>query len=336
MQRSSARFFHRFAVAASVVAFCLVVLGAYVRLSHAGLGCPDWPGCYGQLTVPQTVDEVAVANQAYPQRPVHEGKAWKEMIHRYLAGVLGLMVLVLAVLAWRRRRFDPRQSVVLPTALLTLVVLQALLGMWTVTLLLKPVVVMAHLLGGMLTLALLFWLALRTGGGSESVAAAWPRPYRAFALVALGVVTVQIALGGWTSANYAALACYDFPTCQGSWWPDADFGDAFVLWRGVGVDYEGGVLDSEARVAIHLSHRIGALLSFLIVGALAVALARSAGDGFVRSLGWLLGAVLLLQVALGIGNVLWSLPLTVATAHTAGGALLLLILVRVNHALRTS
>ncbi|MBT8446955.1 MAG: COX15/CtaA family protein, partial [Gammaproteobacteria bacterium] len=222
-----------------VLAFTVIVFGAYVRLTDAGLGCPDWPGCYGLLTVPEEAGELAAAAADY-ERPVEGGKAWREMIHRYLASTLGLAILLLAGVTWRHRR-EARAPLAVVLALVPLVMFQGALGMWTVTLLLKPLVVTAHLLGGLTILALL-WLALlklrAAPAGSPGASALAP-----WALAALAVVCVQIALGGWTSTNYAALACTDFPTCHGRWWPDMDFREAFVLWRGLGVDYEYGVLD---------------------------------------------------------------------------------------------
>ncbi len=316
---------------AAALALGVVVLGAYVRLADAGLGCPDWPGCYGHLTVPAAERDLP-ATAAFPERPFEASKAWKEMIHRYFAGTLGLILIGLAGYAlWRHPPGRPRR---LPAAIALLVIFQAVLGMWTVTWLLKPLVVTAHLLGGMAVLSLLAWQALREGGylgGEPDVSAARFRPW---ALGGLGIVVAQIALGGWTSANYAALACPDFPTCQTQWWPAMSFGDAFVLWRGLGVDYEGGVLDNPARVAIHMTHRLGALVTLIYVGGLAVWLAARARATAVRGLGALMGVVLVTQVALGIGNVVLSLPLGIAAAHNAGAAVLLLTIVAANHALR--
>lgn len=318
--------FRRLVLVAAVLALGVVVLGAYVRLSDAGLGCPDWPGCYGHVGVPETETAVQRANQAFPERPVEAHKAWKEMVHRYFAGTLGLLILAATVVAWQR---GVQRG--LTTGVAVLVVFQALLGMWTVTLLLKPAVVSAHLLGGMATLALLWLLVLRThdwfGGLSNGV-----RALRPWAVLGLGVLVVQIALGGWTSANYAALACTDFPTCHGSWVPQMDMADAFVLWRGLGINYEYGVLDHPARVAIHFVHRVGALVTFLVLGTLALVLIGR-GVGRLRTLGGVLGGLLLVQVGLGIANVVLSLPLHVAVSHNAVAALLLLTMVTLNHAL---
>ena len=318
---------HRLALVAAVVAFAVIVLGAYVRLSHAGLGCPDWPGCYGQLTWPVEAHEVTRAEQAFPERPVESHKAWKEMVHRYLAGFLVLLVVAVNVVAWRgagsgsgKHRAGLRW---LAGLLLVLILFQALLGMWTVTLKLKPVIVMGHLLGGLATFGLLLWLSWRSG---RQGAAAGPRPLtalRALILAGLAVLILQLALGGWTSANYAALACPDFPACQGQLWPATDFGEAFVLWREIGVDYEGGVLDLPARTAIHLAHRIGALAALLVLGLLAIRLLQ---DPAVRREGAVLAVLLVAQILLGIQNVLLGLPLLNAAAHNGTGALLLAML----------
>ncbi len=325
----------RLALVATALALVVVVLGAYVRLSDAGLGCPDWPGCYGKVGVPSASHEVQAANEAYPERPVEAPKAWKEMIHRYFAGALGLLVFALAFMAWRARRQEPTYPVGVPTFLVGLIIFQALLGMWTVTLLLKPVVVMSHLLGGLTTLSLLWWVALRQGQGpvptSGSAAAVRLRPW---ALLGLVVLVAQLALGGWVSANYAALQCPDFPTCQGQWWPSMDFAHGFTLWHGLGIDYEGGVLPNEARLAIHVSHRLGAIVTLLYLGWLGLRVVRSAPTSALRTLGVVLLIALFTQVSLGIANIVLSLPLPVAVAHNGVGAVLLLCVVTLNHAIR--
>ncbi len=325
--------FHRLAWGALALTFVVVVLGAYVRLSDAGLGCPDWPGCYGRLDVPDEIHQIAEANAVYPHRPVEPAKAWKEMIHRYCAGALGLLVLTLAALAWWNRR-RPGQPLALPLALLGLIVFQSLLGMWTVTWQLKPVVVMAHLLGGLTTLSLLAWLVLRQGRYGGNSATVDDGALRGYALLGLGLLAGQIALGGWTSANYAALACPDFPTCQTRWWPPMDFREAFTLWRGLGVSYEGGVLANDARVTIHMMHRLGALVIFLYLGWLSWRLLTVSRNRAVRFAGLAVAILLAGQLALGIANVVLHLPLPVAVAHNGGAALLLLALVAVNHLLR--
>jgi len=310
-----------------VLAFVVVELGAYVRLSNAGLSCPDWPGCYGQIIVPANQEAVLQANEVYPDQPLEKGKAWKEMIHRYAAGILGLLALTLAVMAWVNRS-TPGQQVWIPIIILLLVIFQALLGMWTVTLLLKPIIVMGHLLGGMTILCLLFWLILRQLGHAEG--ATIKNKLRAWIIVGLAIVILQVSLGGWTSSNYAALACPDFPTCQGRWWPKMDFNEGFKLWHGLGVDYEGGILSGEARTAIHMSHRLGAILVLFVVGAVAIRAMREQSRGVAR-IGKVLIIVLFIQIGLGITNVVQFLPLPIAVAHNAMAALLLLCLVTLIH-----
>jgi heme a synthase len=318
------RLFRRLALAGVVLAFGVVVLGAWVRLSAAGLGCPDWPGCYGHLSVDDAARNVDAINEAFPHRPFEYHKAIKEMVHRYFASTLGLLILALAGLAIANRR-DPQQPVILPIALVALVIFQGLLGMWTVTLLLKPLIVVLHLLGGLATLSLLAWLALEK---PADVPDKKNLPgLRRIAIAALAVLTLQIALGGWTSSNYAALACPDFPTCQNSMWPEMDVKDAFILWRGLGIDYEGGVLDHPARVAIHFVHRLGAVLAALVVGLASVAAIRLGPTRRARIAGAVLGAVLVCQLILGPVMVMRALPLTLATAHNGVAALLLLAVV---------
>lgn len=314
---------------AVIYTFVVVVVGAYVRLSDAGLGCPDWPGCYGELTPHHAQDDIAraVADQGGTHGPVSLGKAWKEMFHRYIAGGLGLVILAITALAWLRRR-ELRQSPWLATSLLVLVMFQAALGMWTVTLLLKPVIVTLHLLGGLATLALLAWLAMRQETLSPPANAVRLRPWAALALL---VAIAQIALGGWVSTNYAALACVDFPTCHGEWLPQMDFRHGFQLVRELGMTAAGAHLSYDAITAIHWTHRVGALVTLVYVGGFAWVLARSPGLG---RYGAVLLAVLLAQVALGIANVLAGLPLAVAAAHNAGAAILLVTMVVINFALR--
>ena len=368
LQRSSVyRHFHRIAWLAVALALCVIVFGAFVRLSNAGLSCPDWPTCYGKAAWPTHAGQI-VDHAATEIRPVDPSKAWREQFHRHIAAGLGLLVFVLALLAARRRRFGLAQvvaaaglvAVAIPlymqgqhvassvlvviaeatllwaalrwsnvdlarTAVLTLAVIifQAMLGMWTVTWLLKPVVVMGHLLGGLLTFSLLSWMAWRATDIPIRIGNA--AKLRRMLIAGVVLLGVQIALGGWTSANYAALACgTDFPKCAGAWWPQHDFREGFVLWRGIGVDYEGGILDNAARVAIQLAHRLMALLVFGHVLALAIRLLRSPG---LRGWGTLLGLLLFAQIGLGIANVLLSLPLHVAVLHNAGATALLFVLV---------
>jgi len=351
--------FHLLAAVALALCATVVVFGAYVRLSDAGLGCPDWPGCYGRLAVPTGQASIDAAQQQFPDRPLEHGKASKEMIHRYLASTLGLVIVALAALSFR-----PQNPKVLPRLLVALVVLQGLLGMWTVTWLLKPLVVTAHLLGGLTTLALLGWLFLETrrtapapaigetasgylrqiaqreeGYRNEREAMAGmqasvrtgprkPSGLRLAAGVGLALLAVQIFLGGWTSSNYAALACPDLPTCQNRWWPEMDLGSAFTPWHG-DVNYEHGVLDNRARVTIHWLHRVGALTVSVFLAALGSWLWRRGGPG--KRHGVAICALLTLQVAIGASMVWLQLPLPLAVAHNAGAALLLLALVNLNH-----
>ena len=303
-----------------VTAFVVVVLGAYTRLSDAGLGCPDWPGCYGNIAVPVSQDHIDLSNENYASRPLEQDKAWKEMIHRYAAGTLGLLILALAVMAWKNRQGDDK--IFLPVVLVILVVFQALLGMWTVTLLLKPIIVMGHLLGGMTILLLLVWSYLKQRHPAQ-YAAAGRSPLFGWAVLGLAVVFIQISLGGWVSANYAALICPDLPVCRGQWWPPMDFLEGFIPWRGLGKNYEFGVLGPEARTAVHISHRIGALVTLIIVGMIAVKSMLSSNNR-IRHTGIALLLVLLAQFSLGVANILLTLPIGVAVAHNAVAALLLL------------
>lgn len=307
---------YRLALAGLALAAVVVVLGAYTRLVDAGLGCPDWPGCYGQLGVPTGDAEIARAEHAFPDAPVETAKAWTEMVHRYAAAALGLLILILLGVVLKNR-----QPWRLPTLLTVFVIAQGAFGAWTVTLRLWPQVVTAHLLGGMATLALIWLLCLTRHRP------AWldvPVAGR-LAVVALVALIAQIALGGWLTSNYAALACPDFPTCHGLWWPPMDFASGFDVAQRIGPNYLGGLLSSDARVAIHVAHRLGAVVVLVAVGALAWRLGN-------RPLAWVLGAALALQLGLGIANVLFALPLAVAVLHNAGAAALLLLLVAANYA----
>jgi heme a synthase len=318
----TSRWIRSLALAGLVLCFSVVVLGAYVRLTTAGLGCPDWPGCYGHITPPSHL-EIAENNQVFPNKPIDEGKAWREMIHRYAASTLGLICVALAVLAFLTRR---QRLIRLPLAwgLVAIIVFQGLLGMLTVTWQVTPLVVTGHLLFGLTTLSLLWWLWLSLqrdlpSGDRDSARLVWR-----LALIGLIALIVQIALGGWTSTNYADIACPDFPKCQDAWWPNADFRDAFVLWRGLGVNYEGGVLSIPARVAIHLTHRMGAVVAALTLTLAAVIAIRRKGSSRYVTAAYAVLAALLLQLTIGITMVLRGFPLSLATAHTAGAALLLL------------
>lgn len=362
-----ARHFHRIAWLAVGLGLCVIVFGAFVRLSHAGLSCPDWPTCYGRATWPKVAADVA-DHAATGIREFERSKAWREQVHRHLAATLGVLTLILALVGARKRKYGVAQIVsaaaIVGTAIpmymrgehviasvlavigetillaaawrwsnndlarvsaltLAVIIFQALLGMWTVTWLLKPIVVMGHLLGGMTTLGLLVWMACRATDSPLRVVD--EHRLRIWLRTGLGVLMMQVVLGGWVSANYAALACgVQFPQCLGQWWPPHDFGEALVLWRGIGVDYEGGVLDAPARTAIQMMHRIFALVVLAYMTALVLRLLRVPG---MRGWAVLLALMTLGQIALGIANVLSGLPLLVAVGHNAGAALLLLVIV---------
>ena len=309
-----------------LLALLVVSVGAYTRLADAGLGCPDWPGCYGFLTVPDQVDELNVATQRYPDAPVEFVKAWWEMGHRYIAGALLLLVFGILVMAYRGREREDT-PVKLASVLMFVILCQAAFGAWTVTLKLWPQVVTGHLLGGFTTLSLIWLLFLRQGGFSD-VVSALPKP-SLLAKTAFVAVVLQIALGGWVSSNYAALACYDFPSCDGTYTPEINLQQGFNFLQSVGPSYLGGLMTNEARMAIHWVHRIGAVIVLLVVGGLVWQMVRQ-----VAVVGYLLLAALLTQITLGILNVVWVLPLLNATAHNTVGALLLLVLVTINFAPR--
>ena len=315
--------FRRLALAGALLAAAVVVLGAWVRLTDAGLGCPDWPGCYGHVY--PNAGHAAAAASGF-------AKALHEMIHRYFAGTL--LVIIVALFVWAVRFRKDRDQPLIPVALLFIVVcLQGALGALTVTLLLKPLIVTAHLLGGLTTLGLLWWLSLAPESRQLSERESAMRKY---ALAGLAVLILQIALGGWTSTNYAAVACPDFPTCQRSWWPPMDFRDAFVLWRGLGIDYEGGVLENPARVAIHFTHRLGALIAgsiLIAVGLLTAAGAKGAASRRLRRAGGLLVFAVALQISIGVTTVHFGVPLPLATLHNAGAAFLVLSMVTLLRAL---
>jgi cytochrome c oxidase assembly protein subunit 15 len=313
--------FRRLALAGALLAAAVVVLGAWVRLTDAGLGCPDWPGCYGHI--------YPNAGHASAQSGAPFAKALHEMVHRYFATTLGLVITLLLVWALRFRR-DRAQPLVPALLAFAVVCLQGALGALTVTLLLKPLIVTAHLLGGLTTLGLLWWLSLtpppRAAGERDTA-------LQKFALAGLAVLILQIALGGWTSTNYAAAACPDFPTCQRAWWPRMDYRDAFVLWRGLDIDYEGGVLANPARVAIHVTHRLGALLAGSVLIGLGILTAVRARDPRLARAGRLLTLAVVIQIALGVAMVHWGVPLSLATLHNAGDAFLVISIATLLRAL---
>jgi heme a synthase len=325
MQDFSTAMFKKLALTAAALALFVVVLGAYVRLSDAGLGCPDWPGCYGTLTVPQSETALNHAQTIYPNQPVEAPKAWKEMIHRYFAGTLGLLVVGIFAAGWRARKAI-KVSPWLPTFLSLLIAFQAALGMWTVTLLLKPAIVTAHLIGGMSTLAILVWIAHRHWG-LVSERYLQSANLRFWVRGALVVLFAQIFLGGWTSTNYAALACTDFPTCHGAWFPDMDFANAFHLLRELGVDAAGKTLQLAAYTAIQWVHRVGALVTFIYLAWLGLRLIK---EPQLKKVALIMLGLLVLQIVLGVANLLLHLPLVLAVGHNMGAALLLTTVVVLN------
>ncbi|GAB2927930.1 COX15/CtaA family protein [Rheinheimera gaetbuli] len=318
------------ATIAIFLTMAVILLGAYTRLTDAGLGCPDWPGCYGFLKVPHKEHHVAAAMEAFPERPLEPHKAWNEMIHRYFAGSLGLLIAAMFFIAVFRRQHNK----LLPSALLALVVFQAALGMWTVTLNLLPLVVMGHLLGGFSLLCFLavYWLRLHP---QHRVVQPQPVSLKPLALLAIVVLVGQIALGGWTAANYAALACIELPICESGWQQRLNISEAFDLHLGHD-DYEFGVMSAEARQTVHVFHRFGAVLTLAVLAAFLWQLWRSATDGRLRKLALAAAALLAAQFTLGVLNVALHLPLGNAVAHNFVAANLLMLLVIIYMQLRTT
>lgn len=309
------------AAIATLLALVVVMLGAYTRLGDAGLGCPDWPGCYGHIAVPETTSAIAMAEHQF-QQPVEPAKAWKEMVHRYFAGTLGVLIAILLLWGGVRKFRYPKQPLLIPTLLVLLVVFQALLGMWTVTLKVQPLIVSAHLLGGMALAALLWYLTLATRPYQPSTAPALR--FKPWAILGLVVVIIQLFLGAWTSTNYAALACTSFPLCHGSLFPHLDFQQAFTLWQPLGVNYEGGVLSAVARVTIQMTHRYWGFVTAVVIVLLSLALMGSKANQKLRGIGWVLLILIITQFILGMLNVIWLLPRGIAVAHNGVAALLLL------------
>lgn len=312
-----------------LLALVVIVLGVYTRLTDAGLGCPDWPGCYGHLVVPQDESLIEAANAAYPDRPVEAQKAWNEMIHRYFAASLGFLILILFIVSLVKKIRGRNSPIKLPFILLLLVCFQGALGMWTVTLNLLPVVVMGHLLGGFTVLSCLFLLYLRITpyripGGDAQI-----RKFAKFGTIGIVLLVIQIALGGWTSANYASLACTELPICEGTWTSKIDITGAFSVPDAD--NYEFGVHSYEERVTMHVAHRFGAIAVFLYICWLAVALYKKSSSGMVKRMSTLLVVVLGIQIGLGISNVVYTLPLSVAVLHNAVAACLLLVMILLTY-----
>ena len=388
----------RLSIFAFIVAAIVVILGAFTRLVDAGLGCPDWPTCYGHLWIPSSAEEIAIANQAFKETPVEASKTWPEQIHRIFASSLGVIILVIFFTAYycvnksayrpKIKWFQRPENAILGTlvvlvlatimriavgdildipllflvlvyfanlfrlsrtklagdlpfklisCLAGLVILQGLFGMWTVTLKLWPQVVTVHLLGGFATISLIWLLIQQLFAFKWSVGI---RPFvflsetKKYLIVALVIVVFQIALGGWLSSNYAALACPDFPLCQNQIWPKSDFLQGFNFLQTIGPNYLGGLLESDARTAIHYAHRLGAIAVTIAVFSLVIKLWSTKFE-LARRMALVIFALLLAQIILGILNIVLSLPLHIAVAHNAGGALLLLALITIMHRLFT-
>ena len=319
--------FRRITLFCLILAFTVIVLGAYVRLSDAGLGCPDWPGCYGKAVISSNAEFAEQAKQAFPNSSLDVAKAWKEMGHRYVAGILSIFVLVLNILAWREKSFRTA-AITSSLTLLVLIGLQAALGMWAVKLKVMPIIVTGHLLMGLLSFWLIFWMFLRSKKAIR-------RSYdlsgvsKGLLLVAMLVLFVQVFLGGWVSTNKAALACIDFPRCYGSWWPEVNYSNALKVFDGLITGYQ-GALSYNGQIAIHWLHRVGAVLTMLILSAVTLNAIFGKKPEPVRKGGMVLAILLLIQVGLGIANIKLGLPMWVAVMHNGFAALLMLPLIYIG------
>lgn len=312
---------------AILLAFCVVMLGAYTRLTDAGLGCPDWPGCYGHLVLPHQSQALNHAQALYPELPIESVKAWTEMAHRYLAGsLLALVVLILALLGFHPN-FKKRVHLIPIFTVIGLMIFQALLGMWTVTLKLLPIVVMGHLLGGFLILASL--AAIRF----QLMRARLLNDLGARVLIGLGFILtfLQVALGGWVSSNYAGISCLGFPTCNGLWAPALHLKDAFDVFHTIGLNYQGGLLDVDARMTIAWVHRLGAMVVWVYWFLTSIYLGLKIKNSAFRMGLYLLQFLLLLQISLGVINVVWMLPLFAAVLHNGVGASILVTILYLFH-----
>ncbi|WP_454782976.1 COX15/CtaA family protein [Legionella sp. WA2022007384] len=318
----------RYAVSLAVLLSLLVVmLGAYTRLTDAGLGCPDWPGCYGQMVLPSAKEKLQAAQTQYPQIPIESRKAWTEMVHRYAAGSLALLIFFIGFYVVRKRVQGNNLPWHLPAALIILVFFQAALGMWTVTLKLLPVVVMGHLLGGMLIVACLSRFRLQISAIKGQDLSQW-RPWLRLGVL---IVFLQIALGGWVSSNYAGISCIGFPMCNGVWLPELHFAQGFNLFSPVGANYQGGLLDHDVRVTIQFIHRLGAIITAAYILVLSLLILLRSSFSYLKTAALVLSLLVLVQFTLGILNVIYLLPISVAVAHNGVAALLLATLFSTLH-----
>jgi cytochrome c oxidase assembly protein subunit 15 len=338
----SAKFF-RMALSAMFLALLAVLFNSYARLSEAGLGCPDWPGCYGKSMAPMSARDVKLAQEAEngldpaaAAKKVERRRVFRDTVQRYLNAALGLFLIRLAVLGWQLKKRKRTQQVLIPLATMVLAFASVVVGLLTIGLQFKPLVMMTQLVGGLTILALLWWIVMREQRFWRSVgSSALTRSLRPRALIALGIVAFQIVLGGWSMVNYAGLACPDFPTCQGVYWPSMDFLDAFTRWRDLGVEYESGVLNLDAATAIHMAHRLGALISVLYAGWLSLHVLRVGIDDNLCRFGLLVLVTLLASATLGVAQVVTHLPLAVAIAHSGVAAILLMSLITLYHVVKS-
>ena len=336
LRRSHSQRFFRLALYATLFAFLLLLLAAWGRAHDAGLGCPDWPGCPERLFAPQTAKDLNEARSYFPRQTPEELKLFKETLHRYLSGALGLLIIRLAWLGWTLKKHVRRQQVWIPVIVTLLVFAQVIASIVTVRMVHKPLVAMGQFSASLTILGLLWWIVLREHRFARplGVPTLLMQRLRPRALLALFLVCAQAALGGWVSVNYASLACPDFPFCQGQLWPPMNLVDGFTLWRDVGLDYEGILLNLEGATAVHVAHRIGALITLLYVGWLAQHVMRHSLNHGLIWYGLIVLLALLAQVSLGIMQVLTHLPIVLVVAHSATAALLLLAVLTLNHAIR--
>lgn len=305
--------------------FTLLVIsvGAWVRLTDAGLGCPDWPGCYGLLTPPISDLELSQAKNTYPDAIIDAGKAWREMLHRYLAGILGLYVFFTAYLTFK---YSKNTSNILPIALIVLIIIQSIMGMLTVTELVKPTIVTIHLILGMSTASLMYWNGLKVVA-NHNIINLNKTLILIIILCIFGLLT-QIILGGWTSTNYASLACTDFPKCSNQWWPNnMDFKSGFTIFNLPNINYEGGPLEYNAKLAVHFTHRIGALILSLLFLWLFIYLFFLQDNKNIKKIGMIVMALFVAQIMLGISNIIFSLPISIAVLHTVNASALLMSMI---------
>lgn len=310
--------FRKIISTAAILALIVVMVGAFTRLTDAGLGCPDWPGCYGKMVLPTHEAGLSSAQKSYPSIAIEQSKAWTEMAHRYIAGTLGIFILTIFLVSIRRFLKNRSHPIFLPCVLLGLVIFQALLGMWTVTLKLLPIVVMGHLLGGILIFSSLCCLRVQLSRFQSDSLHAW----RYWIFIGAIILFAQIALGGWVSSNYAGIACVGFPACNGIWWPSLELSKAFSLFSPIGANYQGGMLDINARMTIQFVHRLGAVITALYLILLALSVLLKCKQKELRLIAWLIIGLIVVQFVLGILNVTFMLPLGVAVAHNGVAALL--------------